>query len=43
MFYLMKWLGYPNDGCSREPAENLVNTQELLKEFHLTFPHKPKL
>lgn len=42
--YLVEWLGYEgtDEHTGWEPKENLTGTQELIAEFHLKYPKKPR-
>jgi hypothetical protein len=42
LFYLVDWVGYDVSERSWEPAENLVNAQEKIDEFHQHYPNKPR-
>ena len=41
LFYLIKWKGYPISDNSWEPAYHLLNSKELIQEFHSQYPDKP--
>ena len=41
LHYLVHWSGHDPSERTWEPLENLVNTKELLKEFHQRYPGKP--
>ena len=41
LFYLVKWKGYPISDNSWEPAYHLLNSKELIQEFHSQYPDKP--
>ena len=42
LYYLVDWLGYTPEDRTWEPATNVTNASELIQEFHLRYPHKPK-
>ena len=42
IFYLVKWLGYPEDENSWEPAEMMEGSQEIVAEFHRENPEMPR-
>ncbi|KAH0358938.1 hypothetical protein KCU65_g10168, partial [Aureobasidium melanogenum] len=39
LYYVVKWVGYPE--TNEEPAENLENAAELVRNFHRRYPNKP--
>jgi hypothetical protein len=41
VYYLVHWAGYEINERTWEPAENLVNAQEKVLEFHQKHPEKP--
>ncbi|MBW0560473.1 hypothetical protein O181_100188 [Austropuccinia psidii MF-1] len=43
LWYLVEWEGFSQDseGYTWEPAENLKNCPELVKDFHSLYPEKP--
>jgi hypothetical protein len=42
--YLVEWAGYDETPEHRtwEPADNVANASEYLRDFHRRYPHKPK-
>ena len=44
LHYLVEWKGYLNssDQTTWEPAENLENAQDLVRDFHRLYPIKPR-
>ena len=38
--YLVDWKGYNVNERTWEPIENLTNSAELIKEFHIKYPNK---
>jgi len=42
LLYLVEWKGFDNtlNATSWEPPEHLVNTPNLVQEFHLAYPDK---
>jgi len=40
--YFVQWAGYSHVRTSWEPAENLENANDLVDNFHLTLPEKPR-
>jgi hypothetical protein len=42
--YLVEWAGYENTPEHRtwEPAANVANASDYLRDFHRRYPHKPK-
>jgi hypothetical protein len=43
LYYLIKWVGYPDDECTWEPGENVSHARESIEEFHRDNPESPKL
>ncbi|MBW0583745.1 hypothetical protein O181_123460 [Austropuccinia psidii MF-1] len=43
LWYLVEWKGFSQDPerSTWEPAENLKNCPELVKDFHFLYPDKP--
>ena len=41
LFYLVKWKNYPISDNSWEPAFHLLNSKDLIQEFHSRYPNKP--
>ncbi|MBW0544053.1 hypothetical protein O181_083768 [Austropuccinia psidii MF-1] len=43
LWYLVEWRGFSQDSerSTWEPAENLKNCPELVKDFHYLYPDKP--
>lgn len=43
LHYLVEWKGYYDSGnqTTWEPASNLANSQELVRDFHKLYPNKP--
>ncbi|MBW0503259.1 hypothetical protein O181_042974 [Austropuccinia psidii MF-1] len=43
LWYLVEWKGFSQDpeGSTWEPAKNLKNFPELVKDFHSLYPDKP--
>ncbi|KAJ3478763.1 hypothetical protein NLJ89_g12366 [Agrocybe chaxingu] len=43
LLYYVRWYGYENtdEEFSWQPADELPNAQELVKEFHKAYPNKP--
>lgn len=39
--YLIDWKGYGASERTWEPSENLTNSTEIIKEFHIKYPNKP--
>ena len=42
LFYLVHWKGYDNTENTWESAQNLLNSQELIDDFHNQHPQRPK-
>jgi len=42
LFYLVHWKGYDTTENSWEPTQNLLNSQELINDFHNKHPQRPK-
>jgi hypothetical protein len=42
LFYLVKWLGYPDDECTWEPADALEGAKDRVEEFHRRNPEQPR-
>lgn len=42
LFYLVHWKGYDNTENTWESAKNLLNSQELIDDFHNKYPQRPK-
>ena len=40
--YLVDWKGYDTDARTWEPTSNLYNSRNLIQEFHIKNPLKPK-
>ena len=42
--YLVEWIGYENTPEHRtwEPADNVANASDYIRDFHRRYPHKPK-
>jgi len=40
--YLVSWKGYPVEENTWEPARNVKNSEQLVKEFHSKYPDKPQ-
>ena len=40
--YLVDWKGYDTSHRTWEPAINLSNTNQLVKDFHFMYPDKPR-
>src|SRR5437660_723929 len=43
LYYLVKWVGYPDDECTWEPGEHLTHAFEYIEDFHRENPEAPKL
>src|SRR5205085_6646067 len=43
LYYLVKWVGYPDDKCTWEPGEHLTHASEYIEDFHRENPEAPKL
>ncbi|MBW0557272.1 hypothetical protein O181_096987 [Austropuccinia psidii MF-1] len=43
LWYLVEWKGFSQDPerCTWEPAKNLQNFPEFVKDFHSLYPDKP--
>ena len=41
LFYLVNWKGSPVSENSWEPASHLLNSSDLIREFHTRYPQKP--
>ncbi|MBW0480089.1 hypothetical protein O181_019804 [Austropuccinia psidii MF-1] len=43
LWYLLKWKGFNEDPerTTWEPASNLANSPEIVKDFHILYPDKP--
>ena len=40
--YLVKWKGWPHKYNTKEPVENLTDSQEAILTFHKLYPEKPR-
>ena len=38
LYYLVKWVGYPDDECTWEPGEHLTHASEYIEDFHRENP-----
>src|SRR5437588_12974704 len=43
LYYLVKWVGYPDDECTWEPGEHLTHASKHIEDFHRENPEAPKL
>ena len=43
LFYLVKWVGYPDDECTWEPGKHLGNAVKIIEAFHQENPSMPVL
>ena len=43
LFYLVKWVGYPDDECTWEPGKHLGNAIKIIEAFHQENPSAPVL
>ena len=43
LFYLVKWKGYPEDECTREPGEQLTHADDEIETFHRQNPNAPTI
>ena len=43
LYYLVKWLGYPDDECTWEPGKHLGNASVIMEVFHQDNPTAPVL
>ena len=43
LYYLVKWVGYPDDECTWEPGKHLTHASEYIEDFHRKNPEAPKL
>ena len=42
LFYLVKWLNWPDSENSWEPDENLIHSKDAIGDFHKTHPNAPR-
>jgi len=42
LFYFVHWKGYDNSENSWEPAQNLLNSPTLIRDFHSKYSQRPK-
>ena len=43
LYYLVKWVRYPDDECTWEPGEHLIHASEYIEDFHRENPEAQKL
>ena len=43
LYYLVKWVGYPDDKCTWEPGKHSTNTSNIIKAYHQENPSAPVL